>query len=56
MMSCQEFQLHAGADPRELTWGKLLHLLLCRACTRYWRNIRAFDLQIEKALSRREPL
>lgn len=55
MMSCEEFHLHAGADPHSLTWRKLLHLLLCRACARYSREIRAFDLQIEKALNRAGP-
>lgn len=51
MMSCEEFQLHAGAEPRALTWRKLLHFLVCRACARYSRNIRALDLHIEKALA-----
>jgi hypothetical protein len=51
MMSCEEFQLHAGADPGALGWGKLLHLLLCRACARYWRSIRTLDHHIKKALA-----
>jgi hypothetical protein len=55
MMSCEEFQLHAGADPRGLTWRRLLHVLLCRACARYSREVRAFDLRIEKALNRIGP-
>jgi hypothetical protein len=51
MMSCEEFQLHAGAEPRALSWRKLLHLLLCRTCARYSRSVRALDLHIERALA-----
>jgi hypothetical protein len=55
MVSCEEFQLHAGANPRALGWSKLLHLLLCRACARYWRSIRALDHHIKKALAIKLP-
>jgi hypothetical protein len=51
MISCEEFQLHAGADPEALGWSKLLHLLFCRACVRYWRSIRTLDHRIKKALA-----
>jgi hypothetical protein len=51
MMSCEEFQLHAGADPGALTWSKLLHVLFCRACARYLRSIRTLNRRMEKALA-----
>jgi hypothetical protein len=51
MVSCEEFQLHAGANPRALGWSKLLHVLFCRACARYLRSLRALDHRITKALA-----
>jgi hypothetical protein len=49
-MSCEEFQLHAGAEPRALPWRALLHLLVCRTCAPYLKSVRALDLHIERAL------
>lgn len=50
MLSCEQFQLLAGADPRHLTWGQRLHRMMCRTCSRYLDTMQDLDHKIENVL------
>lgn len=50
-MSCEEFQFLAGALPRQTNWSQRLHWIMCRACARYLKEMRALDQRIERALA-----
>lgn len=51
MLNCEQFRFLAGADPQHLSWRQRLHWLMCRACARYLRMMRAFDRRIRLALN-----
>jgi len=51
MLNCEQFRFLAGAAPRELTPMQRLHLLLCRACSHEYRQLRCLDERIHQALS-----
>ncbi len=51
MLSCEQFRFLAGAAPRELTPMQRLHLLICRACSREYRQLQSLDARIHEALS-----
>jgi hypothetical protein len=51
MLSCEQFRFLAGAAPRELMPMQRLHLLICRACSREYRQLKSLDERIEEALS-----
>ena len=50
MLSCEQFRFLATAAPRELTPMQRLHLLLCRACSGEYRQLKSLDERINEAL------
>ncbi len=51
VLNCAQFRFLAGAAPRELTPMQRLHLLLCRACSHEYRQLRYMDQRIHEVLS-----
>ena len=50
MLHCEEFRRRVGAEPQRLDWSQRLHWLVCRACGRFLREMRALDRLIAPAL------
>jgi len=46
LMTCDDFQLGAGAEPHRLSWSQRLHQLWCDSCRAFATDTRRLDRRL----------